>query len=34
MNKMKKKEEEKAPVIVEPSITEKLLMDIRDSLKK
>jgi large conductance mechanosensitive channel len=34
INKMKKKEEAKATVDPEPSKTEKLLMEIRDSLKK
>lgn len=34
INRMKKKEEAKAAVDPEPSNTEKLLMEIRDSLKK
>ncbi len=35
MNKMKKKEEEATPAIApEPSSTDKLLMEIRDNLKK
>lgn len=34
INKMKKKEEAAAAVDPEPSTTEKLLMEIRDSLKK
>ncbi|MBL7912455.1 MAG: large conductance mechanosensitive channel protein MscL [Bacteroidia bacterium] len=34
INKMKKKEEAAAVVDPEPSTTEKLLMEIRDSLKK
>lgn len=34
LNKMKKKEEETPVVPPEPSTTEKLLMEIRDSLKK
>lgn len=34
INRMKKKEEAKAAVDPEPSDTEKLLMEIRDSLKK
>ena len=33
-NKMKKKAEEATPVVAEPSTTEKLLTEIRDSLKK
>lgn len=35
MNKMKKKEEDAAPAVApEPSSTDKLLMEIRDNLKK
>ncbi len=34
LNRMKKKEEEAPAAIPEPSTTEKLLMEIRDSLKK
>jgi len=34
LNRMKKKEEEAPAVIPEPSSTDKLLMEIRDALKK
>jgi large conductance mechanosensitive channel len=34
MNKALKKQEAEAPVPVDPSTTDKLLMEIRDSLKK
>ncbi|MDF2449993.1 MAG: mechanosensitive ion channel protein MscL [Bacteroidota bacterium] len=34
VNKALKKQEAEAPVVIEPSITDKLLMEIRDALKK